>query len=349
MSKRLLFLGSDRISEICLRSLTSSYPSFHFEVITTSAASPPALLASQLGLALYHDHKGPMKNWKLMSPDSPIWSSRYDFIISASFGYLIPSKLIQHSDHSLNMHPSLLPRYRGSSPIQHALYNRDQYTGVSIITLDPTRFDKGIILKQEVFQESIEYDTYFTLSTKLAGLGGTLLGDVLDDYKQHELKAIVQDESQVTLAPKFNAEFARLNIEKTEELNARFRCLFGTSLNPHFMFEGKRVNIYDMRKVTSKEEGILRERFPSAVPGSLWLIYPGIGRTQTSTKFLKNIDKVIFMKTGDGWIAIQDFLLAGRQHTKHSVGEFINIYFRIEDYTQMEDLSKETGELLKFQ
>ena len=73
------------------------------------------------------------------------------------------------------MHPSLLPKYRGSSPIQHALYNRDSHTGVSIITLDPNKFDKGKILKQAQHPEVIDNETYASLSEKLANLGGKLL------------------------------------------------------------------------------------------------------------------------------------------------------------------------------
>lgn len=349
MNKRLLFLGSDKISEICLRSLMKSFPSFHFELITTSNTSLPALYAESQSMAYYFEHKGSMEHWKILSSESPIWSFRYDFIVSASFGYLIPAKLIAHCNNSLNMHPSLLPLYRGSSPIQHAIYNQDPSTGVSIITIDPNNFDKGLILKQEKAAEPIGNETYLTLSEKLAHVGGRLLSEVIENYGELLEKAVVQDEGRKTSALKFPSDFAKLKIEKTDELYARFRCLYGTSLSPHLHFEGKRVNIFAMRKVTITESQILQEKYSKALPGSLWLIYPGLGRKQQSTKFLKNIDPVLYMKTGDGWIGILDFLVAGRPHSKNSLNEFVKTYFDVEAYTHMEDLSQDLGEYLKFE
>ena len=284
----------------------------------------------------------------MLESDSMIWKTRYDYIVSASFGYLIPKKLIEHSDCSLNMHPSLLPKYRGSSPIQHTLYNKETETGVSIITLDPIKFDKGLILKQEKLENSIENETYASLSEKLAYLGGKLLGDVILNYKDCLNNAKIQDENKVIVAYKLNKEFSKLDFEKAEEIYTRFRSVYGTSMTPHVFFQGKRVNIYDMRKVTEQESLILSKNYPKASPGSLWLIYPGIGKRQLSTKFLKNINPVTYLKTSDGWIGILDFLIAGETHTKNTLKDFVYTYFDIEAYTKLQDMTNDTGELLRF-
>ena len=67
-----------------------------------------------------------------------------------SFGYMLPDRLISQFRHGvINIHPSLLPAYRGSSPIQFAIARGDRETGVSIIDVHPTRIDGGDIISQE--------------------------------------------------------------------------------------------------------------------------------------------------------------------------------------------------------
>lgn len=73
----------------------------------------------------------------------------YDLVIAVSYGKLIPQKFLSLIRFGgLNVHPSLLPKYSGASPLHYALLNRDPYTGVTVQTLHPTKFDKGDILLQ---------------------------------------------------------------------------------------------------------------------------------------------------------------------------------------------------------
>lgn len=73
---------------------------------------------------------------------------KFNMIVAVSFGKLIPAQLLEQVPYSLNVHPSLLPRYKGASPIQYTLLNQDQYTGVTIQTLHPRKFDHGTIVAQ---------------------------------------------------------------------------------------------------------------------------------------------------------------------------------------------------------
>jgi methionyl-tRNA formyltransferase len=76
-------------------------------------------------------------------------SSSYDLGVVVSFGYFIPKRIIDaFQQGAINVHPSLLPRFRGASPIQHAIMHGDIETGVSIIELHPHQFDAGRILSQ---------------------------------------------------------------------------------------------------------------------------------------------------------------------------------------------------------
>lgn len=345
--KKVLFLGSDQISEICLKSLVEKFPQHEFSLISTSETSPPAKLAKTMKIQMYIESKGKMQDWKILSPSSQLWSSPYDFLISASFGYLIPNTLITFCKHSLNFHPSLLPKYRGSSPIQHALYNNDEYTGVSIITIDPEHFDKGLLLKQEKYPENIQNETYSSLSVKLAKLGGECLSDTIQNYESHLKNSVKQDDSQASKALKLSPELAKLSLNNTQELYNRFRSLYGTSLNPYFIFKGQRVLILSMRFCTSPELNYLNTHYPAAVTGSLWLIYPGIGKSK-SPKFFKSIEKTMYLKTADHWIAITDFLQAGKSKENRFI-DFVDTNMDVFSYQTLKNFSKVPGSDLIFE
>lgn len=106
----------------------------------------------------------------------------WDIGIVASFGYMIPDKIISLFPMSMiNVHGSLLPKYRGASPIQYSISNGDTYTGITILTLNPNTIDTGnILLRRSIAIEPNE--TFITLRDKLAILGSNLLIDVLSNW-----------------------------------------------------------------------------------------------------------------------------------------------------------------------
>ena len=78
---------------------------------------------------------------------------KHDVGVVASFGHMIPSNIIdKFSEGMLVMHPSLLPKYRGSCPIQHAILNKEKETGISVIEISKNKFDAGAILYQSSTQ-----------------------------------------------------------------------------------------------------------------------------------------------------------------------------------------------------
>ena len=112
-------------------------------------------------------------------------SDQFDIGVIASFGKMVPDRIIDAFPQGmLVMHPSLLPKYRGACPIQHAILNQDDYTGTSVIEIAKGVFDAGDILAQSK-QVAISKETRFSgLSVELAELGGELLGDILIDGKK---------------------------------------------------------------------------------------------------------------------------------------------------------------------
>lgn len=96
--------------------------------------------------------------------------------IAVSYGKLIPADFILECEYGgLNVHPSLLPKYSGSSPIQYAIRNGDQTTGVTIQTLHPTKFDRGEIIAQSEEVSVLENENYDSLLERLGELGSDML------------------------------------------------------------------------------------------------------------------------------------------------------------------------------
>ena len=128
-----------------------------------------------------------------------------DVVVVASYGQFLKKNLLAVPRlGTINVHPSLLPVYRGASPIQWALANGDAETGVSVLYVTP-RMDAGDVLAQERFAIAPE-ETYCTLEPKLAALGAALLVRVLDEFRAGRTQGVPQDESRVTLARKLSKE-----------------------------------------------------------------------------------------------------------------------------------------------
>ena len=98
-----------------------------------------------------------------------------DLLIAVSFGLFIPARILEQAGSTINVHPSLLPQYRGPAPIHHAILNGDRHTGVTLQTLSPKGFDKGIIFDQS-YPLAIEEDEQFSsLWNRLASLAADML------------------------------------------------------------------------------------------------------------------------------------------------------------------------------
>ncbi|HEY5621031.1 MAG TPA: methionyl-tRNA formyltransferase [Pontiella sp.] len=128
-----------------------------------------------------------------------------DLFVVVAYGQYIPSRVIELApQEAINVHPSLLPKYRGSAPIQWALLNGDEETGVSIIYLAP-KMDAGDILRQETWPIESS-DTSATLHDKLSVLGAGLLLKAMNDIRNDAVSRTVQDESRVVEVRKLSKE-----------------------------------------------------------------------------------------------------------------------------------------------
>jgi methionyl-tRNA formyltransferase len=205
---RLIFLGSPNFAVPSLHALLAAGHDIGL-VITQpdrpagrgrrSMAPPVAIAAQQHGLPLWQTSsvKGPRAEAQLRAAGA-------DAMVLAAFAALIPANVLAIAQ-ILNVHPSLLPRWRGAAPIQAALLGGDSQTGVSIIHLVQA-LDAGPILMQERVAIAPE-DDYLTLEPRLAQLGAQLLVRALAEAPV----PIAQDDGQATYCTRIERESARID------------------------------------------------------------------------------------------------------------------------------------------
>ncbi len=130
---------------------------------------------------------------------------RPDVVIVAAFGQILPGEVLDLPPFGcINVHASLLPKYRGAAPIHRCIINGEERTGVTIMQMD-RGLDTGDMLLQAEIEIGPE-DTAGTVHDRLAGLGGALLLEALGKLARGELKRIPQDHSQSSYAPMLSRE-----------------------------------------------------------------------------------------------------------------------------------------------
>jgi methionyl-tRNA formyltransferase len=135
---------------------------------------------------------------------------RPDALVVAAYGLLLPAALLEAGRHgALNVHASLLPRWRGAAPIQRALLAGDAETGISIMQMD-AGLDTGPVLLQKRIPIAPADDTG-TLHNKLAALGAEMMAAVLADIAAGRARPSPQPENGATYAPKITKAETRLN------------------------------------------------------------------------------------------------------------------------------------------
>lgn len=228
MSTRIVFMGSPDFSLPSLQILTDHY--LVTGVITQpdrpagrgrALTSPPVkVLAESLGLPVIQPRR-------LREPEAmqslTAWDP--DLIVVAAFGQILRQDVLGLPRHGcLNIHASLLPRWRGAAPIQAAILNGDAETGVTIMKMDPG-IDTGDILSQRSVP-ILPTDTAETLGDRLAQTGATLLAGTLPGYLRGEIKPEPQAEAGASYAPMLKKEDGLLDFSQSAAaLERRVRAM----------------------------------------------------------------------------------------------------------------------------
>lgn len=183
-----------------------------------------------------------------------------DYIVVVAFGQILQKEILAIPDLApVNLHASLLPKYRGASPIQHAIINGEKTTGVTTIIMDEG-LDTGDILKQ--FEVNIEdNETAGSLHDKLAEKGANLILETLKEFQQGEIEPTPQLEEMASYTPKLSKDNGEIDFNnKAEEIVNKIR-----GLNPwpgaFTFFRGRRLKLLKASTVS--------ENFEKSEPGKV--------------------------------------------------------------------------------
>lgn len=174
-----------------------------------------------------------------------------DIFITAAYGQILSQEIIDLPRYGIvNVHTSLLPRYRGSSPIQSAILNGDKVTGVTIMQTDVGMDTGDIILSQSV---TIGDKTAGELTEELIEVGASLLAEALDEIEAGTAVKVKQDESGATKCKMIKDEDALINwLDSAENIYNKIRA-FNPSPIAYSTLNGERIKIY--RATLSDENG----------------------------------------------------------------------------------------------
>lgn len=166
-----------------------------------------------------------------------------DLIVTAAYGQFLPTKFLKSVNiAAVNVHGSLLPKYRGGAPIQYSLINGDKETGITIMEM-VKKMDAGDIYAQEAIQIEPE-DNAGTLFSKLSILGRDLLLKTLPSIIDGSVKKTPQDPDKVVFSPNITKEQERLSIDMTaEQANNMIRAL-NPDPGAYLMINGQRFKVW---------------------------------------------------------------------------------------------------------
>ena len=188
-----------------------------------------------------------------------------DIIIVVAYGIILPSELLDIPKFGcINIHVSLLPRWRGAAPIEHALLAGDTKTGISVIKISP-KLDAGDILYQESL--NISEDMYSDeLTVGLTNLGKKTMLEVLPLIFEKNISFNKQDSNQVTYAKKFTSNDRKINFNNsTNQVYNHIRA-HGPKPGSWFVYRGERIKI--LKAIKHKDKGqqstILNNKFQIA-------------------------------------------------------------------------------------
>ena len=217
-----------------------------------------------------------------------------DIFVVVAFQILPKSLIDLPKFGALNLHASLLPKYRGAGPIQWSLMNGDKTSGITVFQIMPS-VDTGDILLQEKM-DIFPYDNMLTLGTRLSTIGANLVVNALDGIEAGSLQPIIQNNNHATKAPKITKEMTIINWSWTAvKIHNWIR-----GLSPHpgmsTTWKGKRMRIFNTRVV---DEGVtLRD---------------GI--------VFKTDSEEIFVDTGEHLLGFSEIQLEGKK--RMSVSDFM--------------------------
>lgn len=166
-----------------------------------------------------------------------------DFIVTAAYGKILPKELLDIPNIApINIHGSLLPKYRGSAPVQWAIINGEKKTGITTMLMDAGMDTGDMLLKKET--EILEEDSIDTVLERLTKIGASLIVDTLDGVIENKIERVKQNDNEASIAPMITKEMTKIDFNNTAKDIVNFvRGLYFTYI------EDENKNIYKVYKV----------------------------------------------------------------------------------------------------
>lgn len=255
-------------------------------------APPVKVLAEAHHIPVFQPHK-------LRTPEAlaQLQTWRPDLIVVAAYGKLLPNDVLNLPPLGcINVHASLLPKYRGAAPIQWALARGESATGVTIMNISE-RMDTGDILLQRSLPITAD-DTGGSLHDKLSRLGAEALREALVLLKKGELIGQPQNEAEATYAPMIKKEDGRIDWTTDAAAIERRMRAFTPWPSVYTTFNGKLLKVFKARVEASNARLAL-------APGSVAEVSP----------------VHVLVETGNGWLSLLEVQLEGKK--RMSIEEFL--------------------------
>ncbi|MEK7606985.1 MAG: methionyl-tRNA formyltransferase [Patescibacteria group bacterium] len=200
-------------------------------------SSPVKVKALELGLRVFEP-----PTLKQLEAESLLRECGAEVAIVAAYGKIIPQNILDIFPRGvLNIHPSLLPKYRGPSPIQSAILNGDEETGITIMLLD-AEMDHGSILMQKGLRIK-DYELRSGLEERLSELGANLLIEVLPQWMEGKIKPREQDHAAATVCKMVEKEDGKIDWNKSAVAIERMVRAYEGWPGTWALWDGKRLKI----------------------------------------------------------------------------------------------------------
>ena len=260
MPKKIIFMGTPTFSIPILKSLYKS--NYQIEAVYTQppkkksrgqkiVKSPVHLVSTELNIPVRHPNK-------LNNEDEFNFIKNADvkYVIVVAYGQIISEKMLNIPDVIfLNIHASLLPKWRGAAPIQRSIIEMEKFTGVSIMKIEP-KLDAGPYMLQETVKIEID-DNFDTLSKKLSIVGSKIILKSLEKLDNKKANFIEQVSSRATYAKKIEKEEAKINWNvPAKNLVSKIN---GLNPYPGAWFKHHKTRIKIIKAVEVKKKGRIGE------------------------------------------------------------------------------------------
>ncbi len=304
-NKKIIFMGTPKVAGEYLNSLIQN--NFQIQAVFTQppkkksrgmklTKSPVHLLASEKNIDVFCPNNFDDETINQLNKFKP------DLIIVMAYGKILPKSVLDLPKHGcINIHVSILPRWRGAAPIEHALMNGDKESGITIIKLIE-KLDAGPIIAQEKFTIPENFNK-LQLSNQLTAIGSNLLVKTIPSFVENNILPIDQDEKNVTYANKITSEIRKINFNDSSKNILNHIRAHSPKPGAWLFLNNERIKIIDAKRSSTKGKisTILNHNFEIACKDG-------------------SVDPLILQREGKNIVTKEEFL----RGFKLKVGDIIN-------------------------